>query len=380
VIRSAALARRGARRAIKHAIATCSFATGALDAWRSARGALSGPTVRIVGYHRVVPDAAAAAARCMPPLCVSIEAFVAHMDHLIRAYDVCSLDDAIAVLRGERPARPGRELAVITFDDGYRDVVDHALPILRARGLAATVFLTTGVVDGDVRLPHDRLYALLLRVGEARLRVLGTAVPDRLVWPLARADWALETGDPLAAADAILEALPVRDVNLLCDALARRVGEPGGEELAPTLDWRQAARLLDEGFTIGSHGATHAHLPLEGDDELARELREAADTLRRRLGIVPRAISYPAGRWDHRVLAATRAAGHSIGVTTEERPNRRGADLLRLGRKCMCDEHSIGLGARHSPALVAAQLDGLFRAIGLSRPVPGDFTLETPSR
>jgi peptidoglycan/xylan/chitin deacetylase (PgdA/CDA1 family) len=43
------------------------------------------------------------------------------------------------------------DLACVTFDDGYRDNVDHALPVLERLGLRATFFLATGFLGGSFR-------------------------------------------------------------------------------------------------------------------------------------------------------------------------------------------------------------------------------------
>src|SRR5437660_6311483 len=52
-------------------------------------------------------------------------------------------------LRLDRGARP---FAVLTFDDGYRNNVEHAWPILRQYGAPWTIFVTTEFADGRGRL------------------------------------------------------------------------------------------------------------------------------------------------------------------------------------------------------------------------------------
>src|SRR5215204_5770467 len=53
-------------------------------------------------------------------------------------FDLVPLDEVPLRLR-----RPGRPFAAITFDDGYRDTAEHALPVLRRHGAPFTVFVTT---------------------------------------------------------------------------------------------------------------------------------------------------------------------------------------------------------------------------------------------
>ena len=57
---------------------------------------------------------------------------------------VCVRDLLAARARGE-----GRDLVGLTFDDGYADFVEAALPLLRHHGFGATLFVLSGRLDGD---------------------------------------------------------------------------------------------------------------------------------------------------------------------------------------------------------------------------------------
>jgi peptidoglycan/xylan/chitin deacetylase (PgdA/CDA1 family) len=58
---------------------------------------------------------------------------------LVRLAEVSSLDELA----------PARRYASVTFDDGYRDNLEHAVPVLRELGIPATVFLPVRILDGD---------------------------------------------------------------------------------------------------------------------------------------------------------------------------------------------------------------------------------------
>ncbi len=94
-------------------------------------------------YHRVLP-ARSAGPRDWP-LSVSVEEFAAQMDLLVGAACVVPLQTI-----ADAPAEDQRATRVaVTFDDGYADVVSHALPVLQQWSIPATVFLTTGFCDGS---------------------------------------------------------------------------------------------------------------------------------------------------------------------------------------------------------------------------------------
>jgi peptidoglycan/xylan/chitin deacetylase (PgdA/CDA1 family) len=80
----------------------------------------------------------------------SPEIFAAHMA-LLRAqgYEVLGLKAGLDKFRRENSA--ATKLAVITFDDGYRDFYTAALPVLRQNNFSATVFLPTAFIGKTSR-------------------------------------------------------------------------------------------------------------------------------------------------------------------------------------------------------------------------------------
>ena len=68
-------------------------------------------------------------------------------------YGVVSLDDVLDHFAGLRPLPPRSVL--ITFDDGYRDNLENALPVLRRRGYPAVLFVPIGYLDSRRPLPHE---------------------------------------------------------------------------------------------------------------------------------------------------------------------------------------------------------------------------------
>jgi peptidoglycan/xylan/chitin deacetylase (PgdA/CDA1 family) len=76
-----------------------------------------------------------------------VKRFKAQMAWLKRmGFDVISLQAAYEALFGSRQLR--RRSVVLTFDDGYRNFFDHALPALERHGFPATVFMISGLVGG----------------------------------------------------------------------------------------------------------------------------------------------------------------------------------------------------------------------------------------
>jgi peptidoglycan/xylan/chitin deacetylase (PgdA/CDA1 family) len=107
---------------------------GRSAAWLArTRGRPDESGLRILLYHRVADDP--------DPLAIAPARFREQMEFLASAgYRVTDLMDAL-----DRGA--GNRTVGLTFDDGFADVRDHALPVLDDLGFRATVFVTTGVTD-----------------------------------------------------------------------------------------------------------------------------------------------------------------------------------------------------------------------------------------
>jgi peptidoglycan/xylan/chitin deacetylase (PgdA/CDA1 family) len=99
--------------------------------------------VKVLMYHWVDPDPG----RRLREWGLVPEVFEAQMTALAeRGYQVLSLQDVIQVVRGERPASP--KTVALTFDDGYRGLLEHVLPVLERFRFRATFALVSDRMGG----------------------------------------------------------------------------------------------------------------------------------------------------------------------------------------------------------------------------------------
>lgn len=102
------------------------------------------PGIRILMYHRVANHSN------YDQLVVSLEHFEQQMAYLQKKCRVISLEQAIKELK-EGNVQSG---VVVSFDDGYLDNLQNALPILKKYNIPATIFVTTGFCDQS--MSHSR--------------------------------------------------------------------------------------------------------------------------------------------------------------------------------------------------------------------------------
>ena len=231
------------------------------------------------------------------------------------AFPVVPLED-IATGRNKN----GRARAALTFDDGLRNNVDVAYPILRRLGLTATFFVCPGLIDRDAWLWNH----------EARQRLKTLSAP-------ALAELAAFVGGP-AEVEAFVDWMKTLKI-----AARRRVEEavraatpdfkPSREqrEQFDLASWEELARLDPRVVTIGSHTMSHPILTSLSPEETEAETRDSRQALETRLERPVTLFCYPNGDLNQSVLASARRH-YRCAVTVEPGTINGNADPHLLPR------------------------------------------------
>lgn len=164
---------------------------------------------------------------------------------LARGYEPVTFHQAVTA--------PPRKCFSITFDDGFRSVLEHGLPALEPLGVPATVFVSSAFAD--------------------------------------------DPGQPRRGA-----------------AIDRYLGGPHEHELY-VMPWEELRSLVDHGWEIGSHTVHHPFLTALDDEELAFELGESRRRIADVLGRPCTTLAYPTGDHDARVARFTAEAGYDAACT-----------------------------------------------------------------
>jgi peptidoglycan/xylan/chitin deacetylase (PgdA/CDA1 family) len=228
-----------------------------------------------------------------------------------RRCNVVPLGDALGAL--DRGASLPPRAVALTFDDGYRDQLKLAAPMLARLGLPATFFLVPGLLDGTARAWWELLAWIFTR-----------STRDSVVWE-GRTLGLHDSGERRSSLATALEELKRRDqagrdaaVDELLDGCA-----PDGklEEQAAFLDWDGARELIRRGFTVASHSLNHVILAEESAPTQERDLALSRRRLERELDLPVELLAYPNGKqpdYSEATIAAARSAGYSHAVTTIE--------------------------------------------------------------
>lgn len=311
------------RRALRYARA-CAFEWS--GASRRARAQLDGSRAAVLMYHRVLPVAEAARLAVEPGMVVTPETFARHLDWLASDFRVLPAHEIVERLAQSRPLPDGA--CAITFDDGWRDNHDFALPELARHGFPATIFVVTERVGTDGSFWPDEVCRRMAALPESAQRELLVMVgaPSR-------------GGDPIEALLAHLKRLPedIREPALERVRAASPDPATGTREL---LDWSEVDALARAGFDVEAHGATHAILTGVAPARAQRELLSAREQLREHGHGCRGLLAYPSGAHDATVHRLAREAGYAAAFTTEPGLASAASDRLALPRVGLHDDIS----------------------------------------
>ncbi|MGQ0505142.1 MAG: polysaccharide deacetylase family protein [Myxococcaceae bacterium] len=359
------------RRTMKAVAANALHYTGLRKAMKEfSRHQAGGRRILIVSYHRVVDDFTGELQRSIPGLLISKETFRKHLESANHAgYEFASMTDALAVMSGRKVAK--KDLCVVTFDDGYRDVYRHAFPILKEMGVPGMMYLPAYYVGTKRRFNHDRLFHLIGLVRSRGFR----PIYDAMLAPAAAllAPILSNTLTLSAALDDFIGEHRTGVLEEVIEALEKQLG--GGSELLPeqgdVMDWDEVRTMAKSGIEFGAHTLDHSVLTLEDRTSVDRQLGESKRIIEESLGSPVRDFAYCNGWYSDQVVEALVANGFRSAVTTEDYPNRIGGDPFTLKRKVLWENFSLGVDGAYSECLTGCQLDDLFGMLGMNHPVPG---------
>ena len=273
--------------------------------------------------------------------------FAEQVAYLARHFELISLSTLVQCFE-ERREVPHRS-AVLTFDDGFRDNLESALPVLEKHRAPATIFLVTGCLDTG-ELPWSQRLGYMLQhtpCAQARLGA-GSTAPVDVASPAARRQ-------AYSVVKEQLKPLPRASRERALDALAAELQvTPPRDRM---LSWDDARALRASGLELGAHTVSHPWLARIPWEESLAEMRDSRDALRDRLGVAHPSFAFPAGSYTPELIAAAREMGFRSAFQR--------VATTRVNRLGTVDQFSlVRIGLPDAPGTVlAAELDGPLPAV-----------------
>jgi peptidoglycan/xylan/chitin deacetylase (PgdA/CDA1 family) len=271
---------------------------------------------RVLLFHRVVDD------DCHPALLAMLEgevitrsAFQRQLDYLSQHYQVVSLDDII-----RRHDHPGN-LVALTFDDGYMDNYRNALPLLKARGMPATIFVITSMIESSKGSWRDRLARKIAANGPQALCFdTGSEVK--------RFEFKGRYQKQLKAVETWLKTLP-------SDQREALLADQPLHDHDRFLDIDAIKELEQNGIAIQAHTVNHYRLSSLDEQAAAWEITESKAILEAILGHPVDYFAYPYGSHGDFTKAnesAARQAGYRAAFAAYRGYLQPDTDLFAIPR------------------------------------------------
>jgi peptidoglycan/xylan/chitin deacetylase (PgdA/CDA1 family) len=318
------------------------------------------PALVVLTYHRIAEPGADSFYD--PVVSATPKSFRAQVTWLRNHIRIVTLKELESMIRsGARWREPA---AFLTFDDGYRDNFDVAVPILREWSVPATFFIPTDFLESP-KLPWWDHVAYVIK--QSRVQRLNLKRSPIGLGPALSID--LDSVPRFRAITTIIRTIldgTIADVPWFLEQLAVQADvavDQAGLSRALFMNWEQVRNLADSsaGLTVGSHGHSHQALARLDEESQCRELAFSKQILENRLGHEVPALAYPYGWAGTYTLTTKRAAaktGYRLAFASRDGVNRLGVlDPFEISR--------LGVSSGDSPSLLRARA-ALHSAFGRS--------------
>lgn len=277
----------------------------------------------VLMMHRVVSDKSEADLPHNNPLCIDQASFAGLLNWLQQYFQLVPLEEAL------RP-EGGKPRLALTFDDGWRDNLTHAFPVLQEMGIPASIFLSTGYIGQPRGFWWESVGQRIWNEPET----IDRACLDRELagYGLDAPDELFSTNRTLTRSRQILAFLEQLKRLAPCElnAIASDLFHQGPGH---AMSWHEVSALEASGLVrFGPHGHDHYILTQLEADACMNDMRRSHEELHSHCRFPLPVYCYPNGNHDLVVRKNAAKLGYRYGLTTEAGLISSGNDPLILPR------------------------------------------------
>jgi peptidoglycan/xylan/chitin deacetylase (PgdA/CDA1 family) len=272
--------------------------------------------VLILMYHRVLPEKDLIRFYTQPGMHVLESVFLMQMNFFQQNFNVLSLDDLLHYW-ATGGLDNNQRYCVITFDDGWLDNYLYAYPILKEKGIPATIFLPTSFIGTDQWFWPDRLSYLLKnyhsnKLPQEKREAIQGLVRNYLASEPAGTTTCLDEIDPLIE---LFKRLPAKMIeSFIREASSLLEAEVPHDRLL--LDWNEVQEMSGDGISFGAHSASHQILTNLSLENACSEIEEPLKVLQAQNISLSPVFCYPNGNYNRDIAECVKACGYKAAVST----------------------------------------------------------------
>jgi peptidoglycan/xylan/chitin deacetylase (PgdA/CDA1 family) len=220
-------------------------------------------------------------------------------------------------------------VAVVTFDDGYKDNYRYAFPILKKYKIPATIFLVTGHIDTGNLFWFEKVGYIIWKTKIKRLKLDSFG------------DFPLNSvNNRLLSAFKIVEKMKkIKDEkkNILIEKLINisKVEIPHDLGRDVILSWDEIKEMNEWGIDFGAHTVSHPILTRISLEQAKFEISQSKKEIEKRLGRSVKTFAYPNGThedFNTKIIDLVKESGFTCAVTTIPTIQASRMNLYKLGR------------------------------------------------
>ena len=249
------------------------------------------------------------------------------ISHISKNYYVVLLEDLVL---NQKDFPSNKKYATIVFDDGYKDNIEYALPVLNKYKVKASFYVVTDCIEKNIPtwtyiLDYSFQYTNKNSIdlsfdflpAELRIKEIGThAARTAYVRKLKPALKKVTHTDRLKVIEIVQRSFDDVEIPRLM------------------MGWNDLLQLKNAGHYIGSHTVSHCMLgTMTSEEEIKKELLNSGEKIREQLGYFPVTISYPVGSYNSHTIQHSKEAGYKIGLAVKQQPyNQTTGNLFEIPR------------------------------------------------
>ena len=236
--------------------------------------------------------------------------------YLKRHFEFVQLEEYLLSDHYER--QTDKPLCSVSFDDGYRDFLEYAMPILLKNRCPSSMYVVSDCINRDLPPWTYMLNHYLINTHKLSIRIDTSDFPGHLQ----HTEWRNKHERLLFAKqlNPYMKSLNNEVREQVYNSIIKELSDvqpPSGLMLS----WEEIRTLRDYRCMVGSHTTSHPVLSKRlSAERLRMELAASAQAIERHTGHFPVSVSYPFGAYNEDVKQAASESGYKIGVTVKPEP------------------------------------------------------------
>jgi peptidoglycan/xylan/chitin deacetylase (PgdA/CDA1 family) len=211
----------------------------------------------------------------------------------------------------------GKKIATIVFDDGYKDNIEYAIPILEKYKVKASFYVVTDCIDKNIPTWTYILDYVFQQTKKTKIDISFSFLPAELhTNELKSQKSRIEYVKKLKP---VLKKLKHTERLQVLSSIENSFNDIAIPEIM--MDWKDLSEIKNAGHNIGSHTKTHSMLgTMDDEEEIKKELLYSALRIKEQLLFFPKTISYPVGSYNQTTIKISQQVGYELGLAVNQIP------------------------------------------------------------